>query len=174
MEYHNKNLSIDSFLSLCRNVGAPYLHPINEQANTMETLQTLPIYITEQDKNRLQSMIQKYLRGKDQREDLTTLSAELNRAVTVDADQIPPNVVTMNSKISIVDLDTSEKLSFTLVFPEDAEPDDNKFSVLAPIGSGVLGYRVEDEFEWEVPAGIRRFKITKISYQPEAKKHFHL
>ena len=136
----------------------------------MTTLKTSPIYITHQDKRRLEKLIEKLQRDPMNRDNLTSLVTELDRAKTVRSKDMPRNVVTMNSHVAVVDLDTSERLALTLVFPEDADVEKNKISVLAPIGSGILGYRVGDEFEWEVPEGKRRFTIAKVVYQPEAKE----
>ena len=78
----------------------------------------------------------------------------------------------MNSRADLIDLDTNETVTFTLVFPQDAWLDEDKISVLAPIGAGMLGYRVGDEFEWKVPQGVRRMKVVKVRYQPEAAGDF--
>lgn len=133
-----------------------------------------PIHITEHNKFRLEKLIIAAQRDFDFRDDLSSLSAELARATIIDSGKIPKNVVTMNSQVTLIDLDTAERLTFFLVFPENADPEEGRFSVLAPIGTGVLGYRTGDEFEWDVPAGKRRFKIAKVTYQPGAKRHFHL
>ncbi len=74
----------------------------------------------------------------------------------------------MNSKVEILDLDTQETMTYALVFPRDANIDEGRISILAPLGTAILGYRVGDEFEWEMPNGQRRLKIVKIPYQPEA------
>jgi len=87
---------------------------------------------------------------------------------------VPPDVITMNSRVRLYDLDADEELIFTLVFPEDADPAENKISVLAPIGMAMLGYRVGDTFEWEVPAGISRLRVLEILYQPEAAGDYDL
>lgn len=102
------------------------------------------------------------------------LEAELNRAIIVDADKIPPDVVTMNSKVYLRDMDTGKDEFYQLVYPEDADIEQNKISILAPIGTAILGYKVGDVIEWKVPAGVRRLKIKKILYQPEAAKEYHL
>lgn len=78
----------------------------------------------------------------------------------------------MNSRADLLDLDTAETVTFTLVFPQDADLEEEKISVLAPIGAGMLGYRIGDEFEWNVPQGIRQMKVAKVHYQPEAAGHF--
>ena len=85
---------------------------------------------------------------------------------------MPADVITMNSRADLVDLDTGETVTFTLVFPQDANVEEEKISVLAPIGAGMLGYRVGDEFEWNVPQGVRRMKVAKVHYQPEAAGDF--
>jgi regulator of nucleoside diphosphate kinase len=102
------------------------------------------------------------------------LEAELNRAIIVDTDKIPPDIVTMNSKVYLRDMDTGKDEFYQLVYPEDADIEQNKISILAPIGTAILGYKVGDVIEWKVPAGVRRLKIKKILYQPEAAKEYHL
>jgi len=131
------------------------------------------IYITSQDKSRLTNLLQE-ARGMDKRDrgDLKALAEELDRAVVVAPKEIPPEVVTMNSTAELLDLDTGESVLFTLVFPQEADVGADKISVLAPIGAGMLGYKVGDEFEWQVPDGLRRMKVMRIAYQPEAAGDF--
>ena len=102
------------------------------------------------------------------------LGAELNRATVVEIDKIPQDVVTMNSKVCVKDMDTSKDAIYQVVYPEDADIEQNRVSILAPIGTAILGYKVGDVIEWRVPAGLRRLKIKKILYQPEAAKDYHL
>ena len=102
------------------------------------------------------------------RVDVNGLAAELKRAFGVDAREVAGDIITMNSRAELVDLDTGEKVTFTVVFPRDADVEVGRISVLAPLGTAMLGYRVGDEFEWKVPYGLRRFRVTKIHYQPEA------
>lgn len=72
----------------------------------------------------------------------------------------------MKSRAELLDLDTGESMEFTLVFPSEANIDDGKISVLAPLGTAMLGYGVGDEFEWTVPYGLRRLKVTHVHFQP--------
>jgi regulator of nucleoside diphosphate kinase len=102
------------------------------------------------------------------RAELKALEHELGRAQVVAPDSVPPNVITMNSRAELLDLDTGERMEFTLVFPSEANIDEEKISVLAPLGTAMLGYRVGDEFEWTVPYGLRRLKVTHVHFQPEA------
>ena len=83
-------------------------------------------------------------------------------------------VVTMNSKVLLEDLDNRERMTVTLVFPADANADEGAVSVLAPVGTAILGYSEGDVVEWPVPDGVRRLKIRKVVYQPEAAGDFHL
>jgi regulator of nucleoside diphosphate kinase len=102
------------------------------------------------------------------RAELKGLESELERAQIVPPEALPPNVITMNSRAELLDLDTGEHMEFTLVFPSEANIDEGKISVLAPLGTAMLGYRVGDEFEWTVPHGLRRLKVTHVHFQPEA------
>ena len=102
------------------------------------------------------------------RTEMTRLEAELARAEIVEAIEIPADVITMNSRAELLDLATGERMEFTLVYPTDANIEAGKISVLAPLGTAMLGYRVGDEFEWIVPYGLRRLKVVSVHFQPEA------
>lgn len=102
------------------------------------------------------------------RTEMKALEAELGRAEIVAPEDIPSDVITMDSHAELLDLDTGERMAFTLVFPAEADIDNGKISVLAPLGTAMLGYRVGDEFEWPVPRGVRRLRVTGVHYQPEA------
>ena len=132
-----------------------------------------PIHITTQDKQRLEDLLVE-VQASDPRKhgDLKALTQELRRAVIVDPKDVFSDVITMNSRAEMRDLESGETDAFTLVFPSEANIDEEKISVLAPIGAGMLGYRVGDEFEWNVPGGLRRMKVTKVEYQPEAAGDF--
>jgi len=130
------------------------------------------IYITEHDMKRLRALIEIY-NGKD-KPYIDLLEEELERAKVVDPKSIPNDVVTMNSVVRIKDMDTNEEKTFTLVFPGKREVTENALSILAPIGTALLGYREGDIVEWEVPAGMKRFQIMEIIYQPERLGNYEL
>jgi regulator of nucleoside diphosphate kinase len=73
----------------------------------------------------------------------------------------------MNSAVIVKDLDSGKEFTYTLVYPEFANSSENKISILAPIGTALLGYKVGDIIEWEVPAGKRKLKVKKILSQPK-------
>ena len=133
------------------------------------------IQITELDQKRLLDLIRDAQSGEYRKSVyLDKLRGELERAEIVAPEEIPGDVVTMNSTVSLTDLDTNEEETYTLVYPENADTTQGKVSILAPIGTAMLGYRVGDVFEWEVPAGKRRLKVEKVLYQPEASGDFDL
>ncbi len=133
------------------------------------------IQITKYDMKRLQDLLMKAEQSEYHGSIyLQSLAREMKRAIQVAPKEIPPDVITMNSCAKLVDCDTCEELEYTLVFPEDADIEKNRISVLAPIGTAMLGYRIGDVFEWDVPAGKRRLRVKEILYQPEAAGHYHL
>lgn len=134
-----------------------------------------PIYVTEYDLGRLRKVLEDARRsGYRESEYLDELGEELDRATVVAPQDVPHTVVTMNSTVELIDLDTGKRETYTLVFPDDADAVRGKISVLAPIGTAMLGYEVGDTFEWEVPAGRRRLRVDRILYQPEAAGNYQL
>jgi len=133
------------------------------------------IHITKFDMDRLIELIDG-LRSvpKANQANLDLLEKELYRAVLVDPQDIPPDVITMNSRVSIADTTTGEKMTYTLVFPSAANITNNKLSILAPLGIALLGYRKGDIIEWAVPSGVKKLKVDDIVYQPEASGDYHL
>ena len=133
------------------------------------------IYITDFDMKRLRQLLEgtRVWNQKD-RAYMEQLETELDRAVVVPSKDVPPDVVTMNSQLQVKDLATGEKMTFRLVFPSDADFEKGKVSILAPIGTALIGYRAGDTVQWHVPSGVRRLKIEEVLYQPEAAGDYHL
>ena len=126
------------------------------------------IIVTAADAEKLKELIRNAQRGEyRQSKYLEMLSGELARATIIDAGAIPPDVIIMNSQAALTEVDTGEEMVLTLVFPEDADPIEGKISVLAPIGTAMLGYRVGDVFEWETPGGMTKMRVERIA--PETK-----
>ncbi len=125
------------------------------------------IYITEKDKSKLKSLFTSTIGFRSR--DLKTvkdLLNELDRAEVIDEDTIK-SVVAMNSTVIVEDLKTKKIYTYAIVYPENANSEKNKISILAPIGTALLGYTIGDIVEWEVPAGKRRLRVKKI-LQPES------
>lgn len=97
------------------------------------------------------------------------LEEELGRASIVSDGELPRDVVSMNSKVSFKDLDTGKELVVTLVYPHDADIDENKISILAPIGAALIGLRVGQVIRWPVPSGKeKRLQVVAVLFQPES------
>jgi regulator of nucleoside diphosphate kinase len=141
-----------------------------------EMVSEVTIYITEVDRQRLEKLIE--IAGERDRqanhEYLRKLEHELDRAETVAPEEVPGDLITMRSKVRLKDMNTGEEMVYTLVFPVEADSGDGKISVLAPIGTAMLGYRVGDLIEWQVPSGLRRLKVEELLYQPEAAGDYNL
>ncbi|HNQ19228.1 MAG TPA: nucleoside diphosphate kinase regulator [Smithellaceae bacterium] len=133
------------------------------------------IYITEFDMDRLLALIEGMRSNNTKpKADLDLLERELYRAKLVEPQDVPHDVITMNSKVCIKDMQSGEKTTYCVVFPSDANITKNKLSVLAPMGMALLGYRKGDIIEWKVPSGAKKIKVEEIVYQPEASGDFHL
>lgn len=132
-------------------------------------MQNRRIFVTEEDMERLKYVVQSVTTtsSKDW-EHLEMLQRELDRAEVVPSEDIPADVVTMNSRVLLRNLDTGIETTYTLVFPRNANAAQGRISVLAPIGTAMIGYRAADEIISQSPAGERHFKVKKILFQPEA------
>jgi regulator of nucleoside diphosphate kinase len=126
------------------------------------------LIISDADYQRLESLIDSARMDSRVREDyLASLQGELKRARVVPAGKVPADVITMNSVVRLRDLDSGETEEYELVYPVGADMALHRISVLAPIGTAILGYRLGDVIEWPVPAGMRRLRVEDVLYQPE-------
>ena len=104
---------------------------------------------------------------------LAPLVAELDRADVVEPAAMPANIVTMNSTVTFEDEDNGEKMTLTLVYPYAAGKA-GTVSILAPVGSALLGLAQGQMINWPMPDGRkRRLKVLEITYQPESAGHLH-
>jgi regulator of nucleoside diphosphate kinase len=93
---------------------------------------------------------------------LDQLESELERALLLAADAVPDGVVIMESVVQVLDLSNGVRRDYALVYPSHADPAAGRISVLAPLGTALLGYREGDEVEWLMPGGMRRLRIEKV------------
>jgi len=93
---------------------------------------------------------------------LERLEEELCQANIVEPEDIPLNIVTINSKVWLREIDSDHEIMFILVFPLEANLSEHKISILAPIGSAVIGRQTGDIIKWKAPGGIKRAKIRKL------------
>jgi regulator of nucleoside diphosphate kinase len=129
-------------------------------------MSTLPrIVLSRFDQERLERLLSKV----GPRPDLDALREEIERAEIVEPEAVPRDVVTMNSVVRFVDEESNRESEVTLVFPAHADPESNRISVLAPIGSALLGLSVGDSIHWPLPNDrTRRLRVVAVTYQPEA------
>jgi regulator of nucleoside diphosphate kinase len=128
-----------------------------------------PIIMTWPDHAQLTAMVESRRNRKNGQDGvaLERLATELARARLVAAQDIPADVVTMNTRAKVRDLDSDEVFSFALSWPDQADAGLARINVLAPLGMALLGCRTGQEVEWPVPGGTRRLRVEGV-LQPES------
>lgn len=129
--------------------------------------------ISELDYQRLSSIADSEIKYWQERQSLAQLRGELERAEIRPSAEMPGDIVSMNSLVQVRDLLTGETISFQLAYPQEADADLHKISVLSPLGMAIIGEKVGSVVEWEFAAGKKRLKIERLYYQPEARGHFN-
>ena len=131
------------------------------------------ILVTERDRVTIEKRIGLITGGvnEDSWESVRHLHDELDGATVVRDNQMPEDVVTMNSSVVLLDLDTGSERLRTLVYPGYFSGAPDRVSVLTPLGTSLLGARIGAEIEYESSKGFRRVKLMDIVYQPEAAGH---
>lgn len=97
---------------------------------------------------------------------LDELRVELDRALVLDSSQMSPTVVTMHATVQVRDLESGRRLELALVSPGEADVSAGRISVLAPLGTALLGYREGDVVERLMPGGLRRLLIEEVVQAP--------
>ncbi len=132
------------------------------------------LIVTSTDRDRLVRLMEDHRQeaGDPTTASIQKLDGELRKATIVAPQELPQEVVSMNTK-ALVRLNGKEK-EISLVYPDDANWGNGKLSVFSPIGTALLGYREGDRIEWSVPSGSMEIEIQKVLYQPEAAGDYHL
>jgi regulator of nucleoside diphosphate kinase len=149
-----------------------YRHDMKQRKKPM--LQSNPPTMTEFDLRRLDALFERVRRQVKPPSTLSVLEREVERAIVVKPEEIPATVVTMNSRVEVTDLDTEEQQCVTLVFPTMASIETGCVSVLAPLGTALLGSQEGMPVAWHTPRGTRRLRVERVVYQPEAAGRFDL
>lgn len=124
-----------------------------------------PIYITHEDNSKLRRLVATALHS-NATAALQNLRRELDRATIVDRAVIPPGVVTMESIVEFEDLTTGEIDVYSISFPDRANVEEQRISILAPIGTALIGCREGDIVKWATPGGVRQLKIRNVTPAP--------
>jgi len=128
------------------------------------------IYVTEKDFMRLKNLLDSY--DGDEFEDL---EIELDRAGVLSDEEVPKDLITMNSQVRYLNVQDNKESVVTLVYPKDANSSEGKISILAPLGSALIGLKVGQEINWMFPDGkTRTLRILEVVYQPESSGDWHL
>jgi len=130
------------------------------------------IVISALDADRLEALLESLPKGAFPGK--AELEDELGRAEIVEPKDVPPTVVSMNSTVRFSVKSSSEEFSLTLVYPKDMDSSGSKISILAPVGSALLGLSQGDEIEWPRPGGgLLSVRIEEVVYQPERAGDYH-
>lgn len=127
-----------------------------------------PIVVTESDARLLRGLLAVHGEASVRDyEHLHELEVELERASVLDSACVPLDVITLRSWVEVLDLVTGQRSQYRLVLPSEAKLSSNRISVLAPLGTALLGYREGDEVSWHMPGGLRRLLVERVR-QPTA------
>lgn len=98
--------------------------------------------------------------------DEMSLAFELGRATIVKDDALPLDTVKLNSKVTVENVETKKTAAYIIVMPEKADISQKKVSIVAPMGSALIGFRKGEEVEWKLPAGVKKFRIVDVENEP--------
>jgi regulator of nucleoside diphosphate kinase len=133
---------------------------------------TRSIHVTSQDLQRLRHVIGSIANTSAlDRGHIEMLSDELDRAIIIDNENIPADVIRMRTHVRIRDGSSQQSEEYTLVYPWEAIVNLNLLSVLAPLGTALLGYREGDCIDWQLPGGPRELRVEKVLRQLDFPTH---
>lgn len=95
--------------------------------------------------------------------DVDDLEKELKKAKVIDSDKMPPDVVRLNSRVTIRDEKEGRMMELMVVTPDKADIKQRKISVLSPIGTALIGFCKGHKLKWKVPSGIKSFTILEVT-----------
>lgn len=130
-----------------------------EQVTNFQKNDQNPVIISEADYNTLKNIVGPISDSINE----MSLAHELNRAIIVNKEAFPPNTVGLNSKVTVIDIESQVPKTFTVVVPAMADIKKGMVSILSPMGTALFGFRKGEEFLWKMPGGIRKFQITEVN-----------
>ena len=104
--------------------------------------------------------VSNYYKDQNTKDSLKKLSVELNNAIIYDNEEMPEDVIRFNSVVTVQS--GTWETEFQLVIPTERNISANKISILAPMGSAVMGYALGDSVTWSFPNGAKELKITSV------------
>jgi regulator of nucleoside diphosphate kinase len=130
----------------------------------MNLNKNIPVIIREDDYD----LLKPYFTRSGMVPDEMSLSAELGRASIVKKNKFPAHAIRINSRVQILDQETGASRDLCIVMPQDANIKENKVSIISPIGAALIGFRKGDTVQWEVPAGLKQFRITEVHNEQDS------
>ena len=121
----------------------------------------MQLIISSKDYNTLKSLMEQ-MSFRNQVREIYQLSDELKKMKIVSSDQLPNNLVGINSEVLIDEVNSGKKMNFKITLPSLANMKEKKVSIFAPISIALLGYKEGDLVEWRMPGGLKKLKIAKV------------
>lgn len=90
------------------------------------------------------------------------LAQELDRAIISKETILDPTIIRINSQVTIEDVKANKQMNIQIVLPSFANVKEGKISILAPLSVAIIGFKENDEVDWELPAGIKTLKIISV------------
>lgn len=125
--------------------------------------------VTQYDRDRLFELVRSAGSPPSLGNALAELARKLDSATILPSEVISPDVVTMNSVVTLMELPSGSTVTYNLVYPGNANVDELKISVLARLGVAMLGRTEGDIIEYDIPGGTKQFLVRKVVYQPETR-----
>lgn len=131
------------------------------------------IVISEPNARVLRGLLRTHTAAPHDQEHLEELRFELDRALVLDPSELAPTVVTMYATVRVRDLESGQARELSLVSPREADVSAGRISVLAPLGTALIGYRQGDIVERDMPGGMRRLLIEEVRQAPRSDVSVH-
>ncbi|MCU0671729.1 MAG: nucleoside diphosphate kinase regulator [Myxococcota bacterium] len=122
-----------------------------------------PIVVSSEDRTRLLDLVS-HAEGPVAEQ----LEHELDRAEVLPLQDVPSDVIVMDSEVEYEELGTGRRRQLRLVYPREADGAAGRVSILAPLGCALLGLRVAQEIDWKMPGGKRRIRVLAVSRERRA------
>jgi regulator of nucleoside diphosphate kinase len=133
-----------------------------------------PLLISAYDRQRLLRLVGGMPAADDEQDQFRDVEFEVSRAVALRSQSIPPDVVTVSSRVQIRDVESGARMEISIVLPANVDRAAGCLSILDPLGFALFGRRIGDEVRVATEAGERRVILEAIPYQPEAAGDYHL
>ena len=95
--------------------------------------------------------------------EIALLTQELDRAIVNKGSVLDESIIRMNSHVTVEDITTKQQMNIQIVMPSQSNIKDGKVSILAPLSVAIIGFKENDEVEWQLPAGIKNLKIINVT-----------